>query len=57
MAVCPFELDLAWSEDSKSFYQKAEESEALALQKNQKLALFKTNLVFGPQSHLIHFLV
>jgi hypothetical protein len=32
VAVCPIELDLAWSEDQSSFYQKAEEAEAIALQ-------------------------
>ena len=31
VAVCPIELDLAWSEDSKSFYKKVEEAETLAL--------------------------
>jgi hypothetical protein len=32
VAVCPIELDLAWSEDKSSFYWKAEEAEAIALQ-------------------------
>ena len=56
VAVCPFEHDLAWSEDEKSFNEKVEESEAKALISNPKMTLLKTNLAFGKESHFIHFL-
>jgi uncharacterized protein YbjT (DUF2867 family) len=56
VAVCPFEHDLAWSEDRASFHQKTTEAEDAAIQSNNKMTLLKTNLAFGPQTHLIHFL-
>ena len=56
VAVCPLEHDLAWSEDDKSFYEKVEESEAKAMHSNSKMTLLKTNLAFGKETHLIHFL-
>lgn len=56
VAVCPFEHDLAWSEDEKSYLEKVNDAESEAIQANSNLTLLKTNLVFGPQSHFIHFL-
>lgn len=56
VAVCPIEHDLAWSEDDHTFYQKTNEAEANAVSSNPNLTLFKTNLTFGPHTHLIHFL-
>mgnify|MGYP006167656109 CR=1 FL=1 len=56
VAVCPIESDLAWSEDEHSFAQKTQDAEAAALQANPAMTLFKTNLTFGPETHLIHFL-
>jgi len=55
-AVCPLEHNLAWSEDSKSFHEKASDSVNEAASANPKASIFKTNLVFGPETHLIHFL-
>lgn len=56
VAVCPIESDLAWSEDEQSYAEKTKEAEAAALQANPSMTLFKTNLTFGPETHLIHFL-
>mmetsp|Transcript_10994 Transcript_10994/g.18382 ORF Transcript_10994/g.18382 Transcript_10994/m.18382 type:complete len:109 (-) Transcript_10994:531-857(-) len=56
VAVCPIEHDLAWSEDSKDYFQKALDAEEAALQANPKATLLKTNLVFGEQSFLLHYL-
>lgn len=54
--MSPIEHDLAWSEDKKSFYEQVEEAELAALQANEKLTILRTNLTFGPETHLIHFL-
>jgi len=56
VAVCPFEHDLAWTEDEQSFVEKSNEAELNAVQSNSSLTLMKTNLAFGPETHLIHFL-
>lgn len=56
MAVCPIESDLAWTEDEKCWTEKTADAEAAALQSNPKMTLFKTNLTFGPETHLIHLL-
>jgi nucleoside-diphosphate-sugar epimerase len=47
---------LAWSEDEKDFFTKAEEAQAASLDKNPDLTIFKTNLTFGPSTHLLHYL-
>lgn len=56
VAVCPIEQDLAYSEDPKNFYEKVVEAESEALSANPKMTLLRSNLAFGGQSHLIHFL-
>ena len=56
VAVCPFEHDLAWSEDNTSYYDKVREFEDQALQANSSLTILKPNLAFGNESHLIHYL-
>lgn len=56
VALCPIEYDLAWSEDKASYYEKVKEAEATARQENPDMTLLKSNLAFGPQTHLIHFL-
>ena len=56
VAVTPIEHDLAWSEDDESYYQKAVEAEQITLQNNPNATILRTNLTFGPESHLIHFL-
>ena len=62
VAVCPIESEYAWSEETehdgslKKFTQLVDEAQQAALQSNPKMTLFKTNLTFGPESHLIHFL-
>jgi uncharacterized protein YbjT (DUF2867 family) len=56
VAVTPIEHDLAWSEDSTSFYQKAIDAERAATESNHGATLLKTNLCFGPESHLVHYL-
>jgi uncharacterized protein YbjT (DUF2867 family) len=56
VAVCPFEHDLAYSEDEKSYIEKVQDAEAEALQANPNMTILKPNLAFGPETHLIHFL-
>lgn len=56
VAVCPVEHNLAWSEDEKSFHEKAQDAENDAVATNSNLTLLKTNLAFGPETHLVHFL-
>jgi uncharacterized protein YbjT (DUF2867 family) len=56
VAVCPFEHDLAWSEDHKSYFDRVAEAEEEALQANPFLTILKPNLAFGPETHLIHYL-
>lgn len=56
VAVCPPELDLAWSEDTKTYLEKVNEAEFEALQANPNLTILKPCLAFGPETHLIHFL-
>ena len=56
VAVCPIESDYAWSEDEQSFMDAVKEAEQSAMQTNPQMTLFKSNLTFGPESHLIHFL-
>ena len=55
-AVCPMEHDLAWAEDNNCFYKQAREAEQAAFDINNDMTVLRTNLVFGPESHLIHFL-
>lgn len=56
VALCPLEYDLAWSEDKQSYFEKVKEAEAEAKIANPDMTLLKSNLAFGPQTHLIHFL-
>jgi hypothetical protein len=56
VAVCPFEHDLAWSEDNKSYFEKVEEAENEAMEANTNMTILRPNLAFGPETHLIHFL-
>ena len=56
VAVCPFEHDLAWSEDNDSYFKKTSDAEEEALASNPNLTILKTNLVFCPETHFIHFL-
>jgi len=56
VAVCPVEQDLAWSEDQESFAEKSAEAEASAIAANPNMTLLRSNLAFGPESHLVHYL-
>ena len=47
VAVCPFEHDLAWTEDETSYYKKVEEAENKAMDVNPSLTILKPNLAFG----------
>lgn len=47
---------MAWSEDEKTFYEKAAEAEGAALDAFPEMTLLKTNLTFGRESHLINFM-
>lgn len=56
VAVCPPELDLAWSEENKTYLEKVKEAEDEALQANPNLTILKPCLAFGPETHFIHYL-
>ena len=56
VAVCPMEQDYAYSEDPQNFFEKTQEAEAQACDTFKGLTLLKTNLAFGRESHMIHFL-
>ena len=56
IAVTPIEHDLAWSEDSESYYEKTVNAEKAALEANPDATIIKTNLTFGPSTLLVHYL-
>ena len=57
VGVLPFEHDLAWNEEGAlNFHQQSQEATEAALQANPNATFLRTNLAFGPQSHLVHFL-
>ena len=47
VAVCPFEHDLAYSEDETSYIQRVEEAENRAMQINPNMTILKPSLAFG----------
>lgn len=57
VAVCPIELDMHYSEDKQSSIEKRDEAEHEALAAFENTALLRPNVVFGSDSHLMHYLI
>ena len=56
IAVCPVELDLHYSEDKQTAVEKRNEAEHEALAAFENTALLRSNVVFGAETHLLHYL-
>ena len=56
VAVCPIEHELYYTEDQQSPLEKQVEAQKLALQNNPKMTILNSNLVFGKDSYLIHYM-
>lgn len=56
VAVCPLEHELFWTEDQQTPLEKRDEAQQKALQLNDKLTILNTNLVFGRDSYLVHYM-
>ena len=56
VAVCPIEHELYYSEDNQTPIEKRDEAQLAALQSNDKLSILNTNLVFGRDSYLLHYM-
>lgn len=56
VAVCPIEHELYWSEDKHTPIETRDEAQLKALQNFDKLSILNTNLVFGKDSYLIHYM-
>ena len=56
VAVCPIEHELYWSEDKHTPIEVRDEAQQKALQFNDKLTILNTNLVYGRDSYLIHYM-
>ena len=57
VAVCPVEHDMAFSDDAQSWIEKRQEAEQRALDRNSKLSILSTDLVYGSgPSHLVHYM-
>ena len=56
VAVCPIEHELYWSEDKHTPIEVRDEAQQKALQFNDKLTILNTNLVYGRDSYLLHYM-
>mmetsp|Transcript_20885 Transcript_20885/g.25648 ORF Transcript_20885/g.25648 Transcript_20885/m.25648 type:complete len:308 (-) Transcript_20885:184-1107(-) len=57
VAVCPVEHDMAMSDDADSWIEKRQEAEQKALDKNSKMSVLSSDLVFGKDpTHLVHYM-
>jgi hypothetical protein len=56
IAVCPIEHELYWSEDKHTPFDVIEDAQQKALQNFDKLTILNTNLVFGRDSYLVHYM-
>ncbi len=56
IAVCPVEMDMHYSEDKQTAVEKRNEAEHEALAAFENTALLRSNIVFGADSHLLHYL-
>lgn len=56
VAVCPIEHELFWTEDNHTPLQLRDEAQQKALESFDKLTILNSNLVFGKDSYLVHYL-
>jgi len=56
VAVCPIEHELYWTEDKHTPIEVREDAQMKALQNFDKLTILNSNLVFGKDSYLIHYM-
>ena len=56
VAVCPVELDMHYTEDKQSSVEKRNEAEHEALAAFENTALLRPNIVFGDDTHFVHYL-
>lgn len=56
VAVCPIEHELYWTEDKQTPIEKRDEAQLKALQANGNLTILNTNLVFGKDSYILHYM-
>lgn len=56
VAVCPIEHELYWSEDKHTPIEVRDEAQQKALQSFDKLTILNSNLVFGRDSYLTHYI-
>ena len=56
VAVCPIEHELYWSEDKHTPIEVRDEAQQKALQANSNMTILNSNLVFGKDSYLLHYM-
>jgi hypothetical protein len=56
VAVCPIEHELYWSEDKHTPIEVRDNAQVQALQNFDKLTILNSNLVFGRDSYLLHYM-
>lgn len=56
VAVCPIEHELYYTEDKQTPIEKRNEAQHKALQSFDNMTILNTNLVFGKDSYLIHYM-
>lgn len=56
VAVCPIEHELYYTEDKQTPLEHRDEAQQKALQANGNLTILNTNLVFGKDSYLLHYM-
>jgi hypothetical protein len=56
VAVCPIEHELYWSEDKHTPLEVRENAQMQAIQNFDKLTILNSNLVFGRDSYLLHYM-
>lgn len=56
VAVCPIEHELYWSEDNHTPLEVRDESQLKALQSNDRMTILNTNIVYGRDSYIAHYI-
>ena len=56
VAVCPVEHELYWTEDNHTPLEVRDEAQQKALQFNDKMTILNTNIVYGRDSYLAHYM-
>lgn len=56
VAVCPLEHELYWSEDKHTPLEVRDNAQSAALQSFENMTILNSNLVFGKDSYLLHYM-